>query len=628
MKLSNVNFSLTSLTGYIKLAWDSYSDIARYVLVKKKISVPMNQYDGNRIYIGTEFEYIDKDVKNGEVYYYRLFILYDESDDDSYISDSRCILKTMAFTQDMSVYGKRLYESVPENVRLQDANLRDANQKDQNKPLKRFFETVAYPFDKIDTNAKAMLQQIDMETCDEQYLPYHAKWLGQFYDEKFGSDINRLMLITMNDAEPYLGTVTGLKYVLQRIFKVDIEVKVEGAVTIIYLFLDDENPWLSDPKTELSIRKIIVNFCALRTNYSIKESLISDDKYDRAGQVNDPYMFGKINELVIEISNNRSKIIEAFDKVGLYEKETYTFKPNAEFTLDKAIFSILAEAYIRPTNSDTLFDMFKDAIILEEIAKGYKEKALTHFDYIRPVSMTCSPSMTSNNFMTTATRYDDTESEDEPKNLVYRYSANPDGSNMTESRQPNSQYVGVGYMPKDVYEHENLYSGTKDFSGNGWNNLLGWYSSGINNGLTIKKRTGPWSGLCQNVQAQVDEVYTLYGYVKTDTGAKCNCQYYCGTFVPGESVRVNLASTYKNGIKQASNQGNILDGAFYWMAHTFKVTEAGRVRAGFENSVDGTAMYVCGLMLVKGAYDSTVTWTPSTSDWLSDPNNYEWIQIG
>ncbi|MGL6221549.1 MAG: hypothetical protein ACRC36_26225, partial [Lacrimispora sphenoides] len=41
--------------------------------------------------------------------------------------------------------------------------------------------------------------------------------------------------------------------------------------------------------------------------------------------------------------------------------------------------------------------------------------------------------------------------------LTYvRYSPNANGSNMTESRQPNSQYVGVGYMPKEVYEHKNL----------------------------------------------------------------------------------------------------------------------------------------------------------------------------
>jgi hypothetical protein len=213
------------------------------------------------------------------------------------------------------------------------------------------------------------------------------------------------------------------------------------------------------------------------------------------------------------------------------------------------------------------------------------------------------------------------------KGTLIRYSPNSNGSNMTESRQPNSQYVGVGYMPKEIYEqkHENLYIGTKDFSGGKWSNLSGWYSTDTPyKNLIVKKRTTPWNGLCQVIQAQADEVYTLYGYVKTDTGAKCNCQYYCGTFTPGVSAPVSIIATYKNGIKQASSQGNILDGDFYWMAHTFKVTQAGILRAGFENSVDATGMYVCGLKVVKGNYDQTVKWTPAPSEWLSDPTNYEW----
>lgn len=208
---------------------------------------------------------------------------------------------------------------------------------------------------------------------------------------------------------------------------------------------------------------------------------------------------------------------------------------------------------------------------------------------------------------------------------IVRYSANADGSNMTETKQANSKYVGIGYMPTEILEQENLYIGTKDFSGNKWSNLTSWYSTDTPyKNLIVKNRTTPWNGLCQNLQAQAGEVYTLYGYVKTDTGAKCNCQYYCGTFIPGESARVSIIATYKNGIKQASSQGNILDGDFYWMAYTFEVIQAGIIRAGFENSVDATGMYVCGLKVVKGAYDSTVTWTPAPSDWVVDPSNYVW----
>lgn len=39
---------------------------------------------------------------------------------------------------------------------------------------------------------------------------------------------------------------------------------------------------------------------------------------------------------------------------------------------------------------------------------------------------------------------------------VFRYSANADGLNMTETKQTNSKYIGVGYMPREVLEYPNL----------------------------------------------------------------------------------------------------------------------------------------------------------------------------
>lgn len=206
-----------------------------------------------------------------------------------------------------------------------------------------------------------------------------------------------------------------------------------------------------------------------------------------------------------------------------------------------------------------------------------------------------------------------------------RYSPNANGSNMTETRQPDSQYIGIGYMPKDVFEHENIYIGTNNFSGDKWINLSAYINDVPYNGLTVKKKTTAWNGMCQKIQAQAGETYTVYGYVKTEPESKFNCYYYCGT-TNSESASISSVTTYKNGILQTSNADNSSDSEFSWIAYTFKVVRSGVIRPGFEMSTTG-AIYICGLKLVREKYDQAVKWTPAPSDWLSDPTNYEWIPI-
>lgn len=208
---------------------------------------------------------------------------------------------------------------------------------------------------------------------------------------------------------------------------------------------------------------------------------------------------------------------------------------------------------------------------------------------------------------------------------IIRYSPNANGSNMTETRQPDSQYIGIGYMPKDMYEHENIYIGTNNFSGDKWINLSAYINDVPYNGLTVKKKTTAWNGMCQKIQAQAGETYTVYGYVKTEPESKFNCYYYCG-ITNSESASISSVTTYKNGILQTSNADNSSDSEFSWIAYTFKVVRSGVIRPGFEMSTTG-AIYICGLKLVREKYDPTVKWTPAPSDWLSDPTNYEWIPI-
>lgn len=380
MNISEINFTLSQHLDRVELTWNKYSEVARYVLVKKKISKPIGLFDGNRVYIGTETEFTDFKIRNGEMYYYRLFVLPEPTDDFLYESDNKCILRVIAMQEsEMENYAKYLYDNVPSDVRYRDATL-----KNQNKPLWRFMNLFCYPFNKLNVFADTMLSQVDIDTCDEVYLPYHAKWLGQFYDERFGADINRLILKTVYEAEPYIGTETGLKYILQRVFKAEVEMESRDtgncftnnenglisntlmtngctSVNSIKLFFDDDNQWLSNMQTTDSIMKIILGYCAVRTNFEMTSNLITQDAYDTS-RMSDNYLFDRIIEVITDAYN-----------------------------------VIIAEAY---------FDAVDFDAIEYETYKGLKNIS-SYLNSDKPdFGMTVGTSMISNDFVTNAVRYD------------------------------------------------------------------------------------------------------------------------------------------------------------------------------------------------------------------------------
>ena len=290
--LSNINFDVKAKLNKVIISWDKYSNDAEYLVIKKKMGKPFGQSDGIQVYEGKDTIVEDVDIKNGVLYYYRLFILYDPLDKFQYISDNRCVARIITLNdKEWTNYGKHLYEQTPRDVRYNDSMLEQ--------PLKRFLDILSFPFNKIETFSNLMIEQIDIESCDEKYLPYHAKWINCLYDERFGSDINRLILKTMNEAEPYIGTKTGLTYILQRIFKAEVEITQEkrgvGYEHNIRLFFDDDNKWLSNMEASDSIMKIIVNYCALRTKFSMVSNLVSSDEYDR-GLMSDYFFYDNIME--------------------------------------------------------------------------------------------------------------------------------------------------------------------------------------------------------------------------------------------------------------------------------------------------------------------------------------------
>ncbi|AEU41303.1 Phage tail assembly [Lactococcus cremoris subsp. cremoris A76] len=71
----------------------------------------------------------------------------------------------------------------------------------------------------------------------------------------------------------------------------------------------------------------------------------------------------------------------------------------------------------------------------------------------------------------------------------------------------------------------NLLDGTKDFSGV-WTNSSYWETDGTYKGLTVKKRTGQWSGINKSFIAQEEGNYTFSAYVKS-SGGNANITRFC-----------------------------------------------------------------------------------------------------
>ena len=98
MRVTNIEMEVSSLIGKIEVSWSSYDgSVKEYILMKKRASIPKRLYDGNLVYRGNETSFSDTDIKNGELYYYRLFIVTDTQ----VLTDTKCIIKAIAFNVSM-----------------------------------------------------------------------------------------------------------------------------------------------------------------------------------------------------------------------------------------------------------------------------------------------------------------------------------------------------------------------------------------------------------------------------------------------------------------------------------------------------------------------------------------------
>lgn len=157
----------------------------------------------------------------------------------------------------------------------------------------------------------------------------------------------------------------------------------------------------------------------------------------------------------------------------------------------------------------------------------------------------------------------------------------------------------------------NLYTGSKNFTGD-WVNNNSWTTSTEDyNGFTVKQRSGTWSGLAQNITATNGDIFTISFWAKIDLGGKI------------QSVHRSSLGNVTTGLK-------ILDGNFsssniwvntnedgtswqrYWATLQITSSDITYLQWRIENSVANKNLYIAGLTLEKGY--GTKIWSLSTSE--------------
>lgn len=146
----------------------------------------------------------------------------------------------------------------------------------------------------------------------------------------------------------------------------------------------------------------------------------------------------------------------------------------------------------------------------------------------------------------------------------------------------------------------NLYTETRDFSGNKWINKASWTEEDETyNGFTVRSCSFKWNGIYQSVDAKSGESFVLSGYFKAEAGSAIDAFFAIDqTTTSPKSIEVTHAS----------------DDATNWTRFSLKFEKLvdGEIAPRLENAVDGKKLCVCGLKLERG--NNATDWTPAPED--------------
>ena len=158
----------------------------------------------------------------------------------------------------------------------------------------------------------------------------------------------------------------------------------------------------------------------------------------------------------------------------------------------------------------------------------------------------------------------------------------------------------VHFPLNQIDKSNNLYTGSKNFSGDNWYNINLWMEDGTYNGFTVRKKNTSWGVLTQNKNVNAGEIYTCSLYIKSDTAN--NFQFY-----------PSLGNT---GLKyteiSSSKIGDLDVNKWYRIYKTVKITEDSLMRFGVEPTQKGGTVWICGMKLEKN--ETPTDWTPAWQD--------------
>lgn len=158
---------------------------------------------------------------------------------------------------------------------------------------------------------------------------------------------------------------------------------------------------------------------------------------------------------------------------------------------------------------------------------------------------------------------------------------------------------------------ENLYTGSKNFSGS-WVNGSAWTtSSETYKDFVVKQKSSTWGGLAQNITATAGDIFTISFWGKVESGGNIQSVHRSnlGNVTTGLTV---LNGNFSSGYIWVQNSDNGTQWKRYWATLRVDGTDITYLQWRLENSVSGKNFYIAGIKLEKGSI--ATPWTPAASE--------------